>query len=216
MGLDRTHPAPRRPGDPVERSQLVEDVVPDPLDRHRSIGRRPKPSRSGYEGWAPTATPAADGRRHRLGHDLGIAGVEAAGHVRRRHDVEHRLVVADAPGVEALADVGVEVERATRRHASIAADRLRPSRLLLDDDPAAVGDLAVPDRRHPAATEHGAGQVERVGGGHHHLVGSGRRPRVSSSMLAPPRATRTARRTVRPRTGRRAPGRGPRAGAGPG
>ena len=39
-----------------------------------------------------------------------VAGVEAARDVGARDDVEHRLVVAEDPGAERLAEVGVEVD----------------------------------------------------------------------------------------------------------
>ena len=43
-------------------------------------------------------------------HDHRVAGVEAAGHVGRRHHAEQRLVVAHAPGAVAFAEVRVEVD----------------------------------------------------------------------------------------------------------
>ena len=76
-----------------------------------SMKRRPNPSRSGYETWAPMATPlwtAADahGAQRRR-----VAGVEAARHVGARDDLEHRLVVAELPHAEGLAEVTVQVDR---------------------------------------------------------------------------------------------------------
>ena len=43
-------------------------------------------------------------------HDERVAGVEAAGDVGGGQDVEQRLVVAHAPGAEAFAEVGIEID----------------------------------------------------------------------------------------------------------
>ena len=54
----------------------------------------------------------ATGKRHghRAPHGARIAAMEAAGDVGRGDMVEHRLVVAHAPGAEALAHVAVEID----------------------------------------------------------------------------------------------------------
>jgi hypothetical protein len=44
-------------------------------------------------------------------HGGRVAGVEAARHVRRGHDVEQGPVVAEGPATEALAEVRVQVNR---------------------------------------------------------------------------------------------------------
>ncbi len=46
---------------------------------------------------------------HRIHHHDRVAGVEAAGHVGRGHDLQHLGVVAHHPRPEALAQVGVDI-----------------------------------------------------------------------------------------------------------
>ena len=49
------------------------------------------------------------GELDRPAHDAGVARMEAAGDVGRRDHLHQRLVVAQAPGAEGLADIGVEI-----------------------------------------------------------------------------------------------------------
>src|SRR6185295_19392773 len=52
----------------------------------------------------------AEGQLHRLPDDVGVAPVEAAGHVGRRDERHDRLVRAQGPPAVGLAHVAVEVD----------------------------------------------------------------------------------------------------------
>ncbi len=108
VGLDVTHARARHAAHRLECAQLIEHV-------------------SGELGWvhgdeAPTKTsqvaiadlgadddPAFGGGRAGALQGEGVPGVEAAGDIRAGDDVEHGLVVAEPPGAERLAEVGVEI-----------------------------------------------------------------------------------------------------------
>src|SRR5215510_6056593 len=46
----------------------------------------------------------------RLAHDVGIAGVEAAGDIHRRRKLYHRGVIAHFPRAKAFAEIAVQVD----------------------------------------------------------------------------------------------------------
>src|SRR4051812_22341895 len=58
----------------------------------------------------PDADAARFGELHGVAHDIGIAGVEAAGDVDRRRQLDHRGVIAHFPGTKALAEIAVEID----------------------------------------------------------------------------------------------------------
>src|SRR5262245_59040150 len=61
------------------------------------------------------------GQRDEAMHHRRVAGVEAAGDVRRADDLDERRVVADGIGAPALGDVGVEVD--LQGHGRVSAER---------------------------------------------------------------------------------------------
>ena len=62
--------------------------------------------------------PDRDAERLRLfeaiRHDIGIAGMKAAGDIGARDDAQHRGVVAHAPNAKTLAQIGVEIDGGQR------------------------------------------------------------------------------------------------------
>ena len=67
---------------------------------------------------------------HGVGHDQRIAGMEAASHVGRPDDGQQRGVVAHAPGAEAFAEVGVQVDVHGRSPSGCCASMMPLTRLL--------------------------------------------------------------------------------------
>src|SRR5690606_14056317 len=61
------------------------------------------------------------GQPERVEQPCRVAGVEAAGHVGARDDAEHGAVVAEGPGAERFAEVGVEVDAGHRGGPSVQA-----------------------------------------------------------------------------------------------
>ena len=56
------------------------------------------------------------GEAEGLGHDFGVAGVQAAGDVGRGDHAEQGGVVADAIGAETFAEIGIEIDGAEKCH----------------------------------------------------------------------------------------------------
>jgi hypothetical protein len=116
--LDVAEPPARRVGERRERADLVDDLLLDvrrPLAEDRPPAEPPEIEEARM-GAGADARRGGGGERPR--HHQRVAGVEAAGDVGRRHDLEHRLVVADLVDAEALAHVTVEIDRC---HASSVA-----------------------------------------------------------------------------------------------
>src|SRR5215475_11744470 len=47
---------------------------------------------------------------HRAAHDIGVAGMKAAGDIDRGRKLDHRSVIAHLPGAEAFAEIAVEID----------------------------------------------------------------------------------------------------------
>jgi hypothetical protein len=106
--LDVAHSGAGDPAEAVQRADLVEHVVAEVVERvFDPTAAEPgqvavahlRPDRD-----APHRRPRAD-----PAHGPRIARVESTCDVGRRHQVEQRLVVAETPRAEALAEVSVEV-----------------------------------------------------------------------------------------------------------
>ena len=54
--------------------------------------------------------PARDGGPDHAAHHVWITSVKAASNIRRRHQVEHRRVIADVPGAKTFAHVRVQID----------------------------------------------------------------------------------------------------------
>ena len=102
--------------DPVERAELGEQLGGD-LGRARVERTSPEAHEVAVAGVRAERHAVTGGAPRARGHRHGVAGVEPARDVRARDEGEHRLVVADAPRAEGLAEVAVEVDR--RPHAPI-------------------------------------------------------------------------------------------------
>ena len=72
--------------------------------------RRPKPTRSGYETWAPIATPLAAARTHVARSVDGSPAWKPHATLALVTSAEQGLVVADLPDAVRLPDVAVEVD----------------------------------------------------------------------------------------------------------
>src|SRR5262249_47291366 len=104
----------------LQRADLIEDEAADLLGRVTDD----LPAAEAPE--IEEARMRADGDAARLGerdrpmHHLRIAAMEAASDIRRRDDLQHRRIVADRVGAEALAHIGVEIDR--HAHGSLPED----------------------------------------------------------------------------------------------
>src|SRR6185503_14171494 len=94
---------------PRRRAHLVGDQARDLLRRERDAAP-PEAPEVGEAGMGAHGDAAFLRRGHRRGHDLRVAGVEAAGDVGAGDETQHRAVVAHAPGAEAFRHVAVEVD----------------------------------------------------------------------------------------------------------
>ena len=118
--LDVGDPGAGHPAHRLERAELVEHVGGE-------VGRVHVDAAAAEAGEVAVADlradddPALGGRGDGAPDGRRVAGVEAARDVGARHDVEHRLVVAEHPGAERLAEVGVEVD--PHGHATNASAR---------------------------------------------------------------------------------------------
>ena len=141
------------------------------------------------------ATPRTSAAAHRLGHHAGVAGVEPAGDVGGGHASRGRLVVAGSPAVVALTEVRVQVDASGAPIGPVSQGRAGQAVVacVLHDDPAAVGDLAVPDRPAPAGPRgrSRSGSADRPPPPRPRR--SRRRPAARRSASGRPRPARTAR-----------------------
>ncbi len=110
MRLDVAKIRASRTGERGDRPDLVHD-------RRLKVGRSHLQIAASESREIRVAGVGADGHAgsHGAGHrpldDERVAGVKPAGNVDRRDERDESVIVADLPGSEALADVGVEVDR---------------------------------------------------------------------------------------------------------
>ena len=108
-----------RAGERVERPDLVDDVGHElrrgHVDEPAAEAGEVAVADLGAHGDAARRGGPAHGQEHRR-----VAGVEAAGDVDARDDLDHRVVVAELPATEGLPDVGVEVDGPRHRRSSSA------------------------------------------------------------------------------------------------
>ncbi len=108
--LDVAHRGAGDPGEPVERGDLVDDVVGEVVRIHVDEAA-PEPGQVAIAHLGPDRHPALGGPLGDPPQHRRVPRVEPAGDVRAAHDVQQRLVVAQRPGTEALAQVAVEIDR---------------------------------------------------------------------------------------------------------
>src|SRR4029077_12096500 len=82
--------------------------------RRLQAGHRPpaEPVQVAIAGVSADADAARLRQLHRVTHDIGVAGMEAAGDVDGGRKLDHGGVVAHFPRAEAFAEVAVQVDRA--------------------------------------------------------------------------------------------------------
>jgi hypothetical protein len=111
--LHVAHPGAGQPGEGVQRPDLVEQVVAQfvrvVVDAAAAETGEVAVPDLGADRHAPLGGGGAD-----PAHRGRVAGVEAAGDVGARDDVQQRLVVAQPPGTEALAEISVQVHGTPR------------------------------------------------------------------------------------------------------
>jgi hypothetical protein len=104
--------------DRPQGAELVEHLVGQPPGLH--VDRvAPEPREVAVARVRAHRHPPRRGALARAAHRAGVAGVEAARHVRARHHAEQGLVVGERPRPEALAQVRVQVDR----HSKISPTR---------------------------------------------------------------------------------------------
>lgn len=97
-------------GNALHRRDLVDQLR---LDILGAFAKDPPPPEADeiHEGrMRAHGDPGLPGQADGAAHDNRIARVEPAGHVRRRHRLQHLAVIADRVGAEAFAHVAVEVQ----------------------------------------------------------------------------------------------------------
>ena len=102
-------PGARHPAHRLQRTELVEHVGGEVGGIHVDAAA----TEAGEVAVADLGAddhPALGRHGHGAADGARVAGVEAARHVGAGDDVEHRRVVAEHPGAERLAEVGVEVD----------------------------------------------------------------------------------------------------------
>ena len=91
-------------------AQLIGDQTLD-LARRISHGTAPEPLKVGIAGMGADGDTRLLGRSERLGHDLGIPGMEAAGDIDAGDDAQHGAIVAHAPIAEAFSQIAIQIDR---------------------------------------------------------------------------------------------------------
>ena len=103
-------------------TQLVEDVI-TAVGRSDVDPATPEAQKVGKARMGPYGDSALLGSLKRPPHHGRIAGVKAAGDVRRGHGSQHRLVGAALPQPEALAHVGVDIDPCGHRPLTLSRAR---------------------------------------------------------------------------------------------
>ena len=106
--LDVSDGRARHATEAVEGADLVDDIVGQ-LPRRHVDEPATEPGQVAVGDLGPDDDSVLDRTRARPAQGGGVTGVEAAGHVGRRDEREHGVVVAQHPPPERLAQVGVEV-----------------------------------------------------------------------------------------------------------
>jgi hypothetical protein len=106
--LDVVHRGAHRVRDPVQCTELVQDVAEQLVEGHVQ-------GAASEAGEVPVANVRADrdvqfiGGAAAVQHRYGVPGMEAAGHVGAGDELEHRRVIAHGPGAEGLPEVSVQI-----------------------------------------------------------------------------------------------------------
>ena len=122
----------RRPGgvsQRLQRADLVDDIGGEILGADIDVASAEAGQVAIAHLGADPNPPLRGGSAH-FQQPGGVAGMESAGDVRAGDQVEHRLVVTQAPDTEALAQIGIEVHRAIRAVASLHRRHARQPRLV--------------------------------------------------------------------------------------
>ena len=120
MRLDVPEPAALGGHHAGQRRYLVQDQVLDLAGRRLDLAA-PETDQVRESGMRAHGNAEPGRQAHRAAHDRRIAGVQAAGDVRRRHVAQDAFVVAELVAAERFADVAVEVDSQRREYYPSAA-----------------------------------------------------------------------------------------------
>ena len=110
MRLDVGDLVTGRGRDRLQRADLVGDEVFDLGSLHAGKWPAAKAVQVAVTGMGADADAARLRKLHRLAHDIGIAGMIAAGDVDRGRKLDHGGIVAHFPGTKTFAEIAVEID----------------------------------------------------------------------------------------------------------
>src|SRR3981189_376643 len=110
MGLDVGYLVADRGRDRLQRADLVGDQVFDLRGFYAGKGPASKAVQISVTRMSADADAARFRKLYGLAHDVGIAGMEAAGDVDRGSEVDHGGVIAHFPCAKPFAEIAIEVD----------------------------------------------------------------------------------------------------------
>src|SRR6185437_6888027 len=110
MRLDMGYLVARRGRDRLQRADLIGDEILD-LGGLQAENRPPAEAvQIAVAGMGADADAACFRQIHGMTHDIGIAGMEAAGDIDRRGKIDHGGVIAHFPRTKSFAKIAVEID----------------------------------------------------------------------------------------------------------
>src|SRR3954471_24926238 len=110
MRLDMGYLVTGRGRDRLQRTDLVSDQVFDLGYLHAWKRPAAKAVQVAVTGMRADADAARFRKLHRPAHDIGIAGMEAAGDVDRGGKLDHGGVIAHLPCAKSFAEIAIEID----------------------------------------------------------------------------------------------------------
>src|ERR1700682_3972626 len=110
MRLDMGYLVTGRGRDRLQRADLVGDEVFDLRGFHAGKGPAAEAVQIAVARMRADADAAGFCKLHGLAHDVGIAGVEAAGYVDRGGKLDHGGVIAHLPCAKSFAEIAIEID----------------------------------------------------------------------------------------------------------
>src|SRR3979490_2907015 len=110
MRLDVGYLVAGRGRDRLQRADLVGDEVFDLRGFHAGKGPASKAVQIAVTRMSTDTDAARFRKLHGLAHDVGIAGMEAAGDVDRGSEVDHGGVIAHFPCAKSLTEIAIQID----------------------------------------------------------------------------------------------------------